>query len=96
LELRDGQLTRKRVANLNSAIALFDRYSQQFPVALISENAEAHERFDNTTNAPFVCNGITRWLSSRSLHQSIVVSKTVNIFEGSRKPEVCDRSVSQK
>jgi glutamate-5-semialdehyde dehydrogenase len=53
------------VDDLDSAIALFNRYSPQFTVSLISEDGAAHERFYNAVNAPFVGNGITRWVDGQ-------------------------------
>ncbi|VVM70129.1 Gamma-glutamyl phosphate reductase [Pseudomonas fluorescens] len=53
------------VDDLDSAITLFNRYSPQFTVSLISEAAEAHERLYNAVNAPFVGNGITRWVDGQ-------------------------------
>ncbi|WP_392889414.1 aldehyde dehydrogenase family protein [Pseudomonas migulae] len=59
------EVSLKIVDDLDSAIALFNRYSPQFTVSLISEDAEAHERFYNAVNAPFVGNGITRWVDGQ-------------------------------
>lgn len=53
------------VDDLDQAIALFNRYSPQFTVSLISEDAAAQERFYNAVNAPFVGNGITRWVDGQ-------------------------------
>ena len=53
------------VDDLDRAIALFNRYSPQFTVSLISEEDAAHERFYNAVNAPFVGNGITRWVDGQ-------------------------------
>ncbi|MVV50818.1 aldehyde dehydrogenase family protein [Pseudomonas sp. PB120] len=53
------------IDDLDTAIALFNRYSPQFTVSLISEQAEAQERFYNQVNAPFVGNGITRWVDGQ-------------------------------
>jgi glutamate-5-semialdehyde dehydrogenase len=53
------------VDDLDRAIALFNRYSPQFTASLISEDAAAHERFYNAVNAPFVGNGITRWVDGQ-------------------------------
>jgi glutamate-5-semialdehyde dehydrogenase len=59
------EVSLKIVDDLSQAITLFNRYSPQFTVSLISENAEAHERFYNAVNAPFVGNGITRWVDGQ-------------------------------
>lgn len=53
------------VEDLDQAIALFNRYSPQFTVSLISESAQVQERFYNAVNAPFVGNGITRWVDGQ-------------------------------
>ncbi|MDB5998204.1 MAG: glutamate-5-semialdehyde dehydrogenase [Pseudomonas sp.] len=59
------EVSLKIVDDLSEAIALFNRYSPQFTVSLISEEAEAHELFYNAVNAPFVGNGITRWVDGQ-------------------------------
>ncbi|MGF6108867.1 aldehyde dehydrogenase family protein [Pseudomonas frederiksbergensis] len=59
------EVSLKIVDDLDQAITLFNRYSPQFTVSLISETAEAHERFYNAVNAPFVGNGITRWVDGQ-------------------------------
>ncbi|MOA11292.1 Gamma-glutamyl phosphate reductase [compost metagenome] len=59
------EVSLKIVDDLDSAIDLFNRYSPQFTVSLISESAEAQERFYNAVNAPFVGNGITRWVDGQ-------------------------------
>jgi glutamate-5-semialdehyde dehydrogenase len=59
------EVSLKIVDDLDSAIALFNRYSPQFTVSLISESAEAQEHFYNAVNAPFVGNGITRWVDGQ-------------------------------
>ena len=53
------------VDDLDQAIALFNRYSPQFTVSLISEDAAVQERFYSAVNAPFVGNGITRWVDGQ-------------------------------
>ncbi len=53
------------VDDLDQAIALFNRYSPQFTVSLISEATAVQERFYNAVNAPFVGNGITRWVDGQ-------------------------------
>jgi len=59
------EVSLKIVDDLDSAIALFNRYSPQFTVSLISDSDEAQERFYNAVNAPFVGNGITRWVDGQ-------------------------------
>ncbi|VVM54535.1 Gamma-glutamyl phosphate reductase [Pseudomonas fluorescens] len=53
------------IDDLDSGIALFNHYSPQFTVSLISENAATQERFYNAVNAPFVGDGITRWVDGQ-------------------------------
>jgi len=55
------ELTVKLVDSVDEAVALFNKYSPQFVASLISEDQNAHHRFFETVNAPFVGNGITRW-----------------------------------
>lgn len=59
------EVSLKIVDDLNCAIALFNRYSPQFTVSLISESAAAQERFYSAVNAPFVGDGITRWVDGQ-------------------------------
>lgn len=53
------------IDDLDSGIALFNRYSPQFTVSLISENPATQERFYNAVNAPFVGDGVTRWVDGQ-------------------------------
>ncbi|MHC8407730.1 aldehyde dehydrogenase family protein [Pseudomonas sp. TMB3-21] len=53
------------IDDLDSGIALFNRYSPQFTVSLISENAATQDRFYNAVNAPFVGDGVTRWVDGQ-------------------------------
>jgi glutamate-5-semialdehyde dehydrogenase len=62
---RNPEVSLKIVDDLDSAIALFNRYSPQFTVSLLSEDAATQERFYNAVNAPFVGNGITRWVDGQ-------------------------------
>ena len=59
------EVTLKIVDGLDHAVALFNRYSPQFVVTLISRDPAEHERFYRTTNAPFVGNGFTRWVDGQ-------------------------------
>ncbi len=47
------------------AIALFNRYSPRFAASLISQDAEAHERFYAAIDAPFTGDGFTRWVDGQ-------------------------------
>ena len=53
------------VESVEEAVALFNRYSPQFDASLISEDAEAHRRFYEMVNAPFVGDGFTRWVDGQ-------------------------------
>lgn len=53
------------VADLDHAVALFNRYSPQFVACLVSADPGEHERFYQTTNAPFVGDGFTRWVDGQ-------------------------------
>ncbi|MHC8305626.1 aldehyde dehydrogenase family protein [Pseudomonas sp. PB3P13] len=59
------EVSLKIVDDLDCAIALFNRYSPQFTVSLISESAAAQEHFYTSVNAPFVGDGITRWVDGQ-------------------------------
>ena len=59
------ELTLVLVESLEAAAALFNRYSPQFAATLISESAEAQERFYGAVNAPFVGDGFTRWVDGQ-------------------------------
>lgn len=53
------------VDDLDNAVASFNRYSPQFTVSLISENAATQASFYDAVNAPFVGDGITRWVDGQ-------------------------------
>ena len=59
------EVTLHIVESADEAVALFNRYSPQFVAALISEDAAAHQRFYETINAPFVGDGMTRWVDGQ-------------------------------
>ena len=59
------EVTLKVVADLPEAARLFNQYSPQFVASLLAEDPEAHRRFYETTNAPFVGNGFTRWVDGQ-------------------------------
>lgn len=59
------EVTLKIVAGTEEAVALFNRYSPQFIASLISEDPDAHRRFYEAVNAPFVGNGFTRWVDGQ-------------------------------
>jgi glutamate-5-semialdehyde dehydrogenase len=47
------------------AVALCNEYSPHFVAALVSESDEAHARFWSTIDAPFVGDGMTRWVDGQ-------------------------------
>jgi glutamate-5-semialdehyde dehydrogenase len=59
------EVTLKLVSGTDEAAALFNRYSPQFIACLIAEDPDAHRRFYETVNAPFVGNGFTRWVDGQ-------------------------------
>jgi glutamate-5-semialdehyde dehydrogenase len=59
------EVTLKIVANAAEAVDLFNTYSPRLAASLISEDAEAHERFFRSIDAPFVGNGFTRWVDGQ-------------------------------
>jgi glutamate-5-semialdehyde dehydrogenase len=59
------EVTLKLVESLEEAVALFNRWSPQFIACLVSEDTEAHRRFYEGVNAPFVGNGFTRWVDGQ-------------------------------
>jgi glutamate-5-semialdehyde dehydrogenase len=59
------EVTLKIVADVDEAVALFNRYSPQFVASLLSQDASAQKRFYDTVNAPFVSDGFTRWVDGQ-------------------------------
>ena len=53
------------VEDLSAAIALFNRYSPRLAASLISEDASARARFYAEIAAPFVGDGMTRWVDGQ-------------------------------
>ena len=53
------------VDDVDQAIDLFNRYSPQFAAALVSPDLAAQERFFARINAPFVGDGMTRWVDGQ-------------------------------
>ena len=47
------------------AVQLCNRYSPRFVASLISQRREAHDRFYQTVDAPFVGDGFTRWVDGQ-------------------------------
>jgi glutamate-5-semialdehyde dehydrogenase len=59
------ELTLIVVDSVDHAIALFNRYSPQFIASLLSSDGGEHARFYEGVNAPFVGDGITRWVDGQ-------------------------------
>jgi len=59
------EVTLTLVDNVDEAVGLFNRYSPRFVASLISDDAALHERFYSTVDAPFVCDGFTRWVDGQ-------------------------------
>ena len=53
------------VEDINEAVELFNVYSPQFIVSMISENEMEQERVWSSTNAPFFGDGFTRWVDGQ-------------------------------
>ncbi|MBW8815191.1 MAG: aldehyde dehydrogenase family protein [Caulobacterales bacterium] len=59
------EVSLKIVADAAEAAQLFNALSPRFAAALISEDAEAHARFYEAVDAPFVGDGFTRWVDGQ-------------------------------
>jgi glutamate-5-semialdehyde dehydrogenase len=59
------EVSLKIVDDLDEAIALFNRYSPQFAVSLLSQDPASHQRLYDAVNAPFVGDGFTRWVDGQ-------------------------------
>ena len=59
------EVSLKIVADLDEAARLFNRYSPQFVVSLISRDPDAHTRLFAAANAAFVGDGFTRWVDGQ-------------------------------
>ncbi|HEV2362779.1 MAG TPA: aldehyde dehydrogenase family protein [Caulobacteraceae bacterium] len=55
----------RTVGDLDEAISLFNRFSPRLAASLISEDPAAHERFWRDLEAPFVGDGMTRWVDGQ-------------------------------
>ncbi len=53
------------VDSVDHAVELFNAQAPRFVATLISENAEAHDHFFATVDAPFVGDGFTRWVDGQ-------------------------------
>lgn len=52
-------------SDVDDAARLYNAYSPHFVVSLISSSADAHDRFFEMVDAPFVGNGFTRWVDGQ-------------------------------
>jgi glutamate-5-semialdehyde dehydrogenase len=59
------EVTVTTIADLEEGIRLFNSQSPLLVASLISEDPTAHERFLTEINAPFIGNGITRWVDGQ-------------------------------
>ena len=53
------------VDNLGEAVDLFNTYSPQFIVSVISQDAAEQQRVWSSSNAPFFGDGFTRWVDGQ-------------------------------
>ena len=53
------------VPDVATAVGLFNELSPRFAASLISESPARQEEFFNTIDAPFVGNGMTRWVDGQ-------------------------------
>ena len=59
------EMTLVVVDSVDDAVALFNRYSPRFIASLISDDADEHQAFYASVDAPFVGNGFTRWVDGQ-------------------------------
>jgi glutamate-5-semialdehyde dehydrogenase len=59
------EVTLKIVEDVDTAVALFNRYSPRLAASLISADTDEQRRFFATVDAPFVGNGFTRWVDGQ-------------------------------
>jgi glutamate-5-semialdehyde dehydrogenase len=59
------EVSLRLVDDVAEAVGLFNRYSPRLAAALISADADAHARFFETVDAPFVGDGFTRWVDGQ-------------------------------
>ena len=59
------EVTLAIVDSVDEAVELFNRLAPNFVASLVSDNAEAHDRFFATVDAPFVGDGFTRWVDGQ-------------------------------
>ena len=59
------EITLVVVDSVEQAIALFNKYSPQFIASLLSSDRSEHAYFYESVNAPFVGDGVTRWVDGQ-------------------------------
>ncbi|VCU71363.1 Gamma-glutamyl phosphate reductase [Pigmentiphaga humi] len=59
------ELTLAVVDSVEQAVALFNRYSPHFVASLVSRDAAVRRMFESRVDAPFVCDGFTRWVDGQ-------------------------------
>ena len=59
------EVTLTVVPDVGTAVRLFNEQSPKFAASLISEDSDEHERFFNLIDAPFVGDGMTRWVDGQ-------------------------------
>lgn len=53
------------VGDVDEAVELFNTYSPQFVLSLLSTDPGERRRVEQNANAPFVCDGYTRWVDGQ-------------------------------
>lgn len=59
------EVTLTLVHDIAEAAELFNTYSPHFVASLISDDADQHQAFFDQVDAPFVCDGFTRWVDGQ-------------------------------
>jgi glutamate-5-semialdehyde dehydrogenase len=59
------EITVTVVADVDTAIGLFNSQSPRFAASLLSEDTDEHARFFDLIDSPFVGNGFTRWVDGQ-------------------------------
>jgi len=59
------EVTLKLVNSVEEAVSLFNRWSPHFVASLITTDPERRRRFFDLVDAPFVGNGMTRWVDGQ-------------------------------
>ena len=59
------EVTLVLVDSIEEAVSAFNEQAPGFVASLISEEASEFEQFFNTVDAPFVCDGFTRWVDGQ-------------------------------